>query len=153
MRNNIVSLGADELKYEIREIVAVAKEFAKLGLTITWENIGDPVQKGEPIPAWIKEIVVEANREDLSYAYSPTKGLEATREFLAQRANSNGKVRITKLNIDENPRTPSFYNVRAIPTLILFKGGKAVERITGYMPKERLLSKLLPHLDAVPAVS
>ena len=31
----------------------------------------------------------------------------------------NGKVRITKLNIDENPRTPSFYNVRAIPTLIL----------------------------------
>ena len=54
MRNNIVSLGADELKYEIREIVAVAKEFGKLGLEIMWENIGDPVQKGEKIPDWIK---------------------------------------------------------------------------------------------------
>ena len=50
MRNNIVSLGADELKYEIREIVAVAKEFRKLGVEIMWENIGDPVQKGEKIP-------------------------------------------------------------------------------------------------------
>ena len=53
MRNNIVSLGADELKYEIREIVAVAKEFQQLGTDITWENIGDPVQKGEKLPAWI----------------------------------------------------------------------------------------------------
>ena len=41
------------------------------------------MQKGEKIPDWIKDIVIEANREDMSYAYSPTKGLEATREFLA----------------------------------------------------------------------
>jgi len=95
MRNNIVSIGADELKYEIREIVAVAQEFGKLGVEIIWENIGDPVRKGELIPDWIKEIVVTASREDLSYAYSPTKGLDATREFLAQEANKNGNVRIT----------------------------------------------------------
>src|SRR5574341_2500048 len=119
MRNNIVSLGADELKYEIREIVAVAKEFAKLGLAITWENIGDPVQKGEKIPDWIKEIVIEANREDMSYAYSPTKGLEATREFLAQRANGNGNVRITKEDI------------------IFFNGlGDAISKIYGQLKKE-----------------
>ena len=92
MRNNIVSIGADELKYEIREIVAVAKEFGKLGVEIVWENIGDPVQKGEKIPDWIKDIVVAASREDATYAYSPTKGLEATREFLAQQANKNGNV-------------------------------------------------------------
>jgi len=53
MRNNIVSLGADELKYEIREIVSVAKEFGRLGLDVTWENIGDPVQKGEKLPILI----------------------------------------------------------------------------------------------------
>ena len=119
MRNNIVSIGADELKYEIREIVAVAKEFGKLGLEIMWENIGDPVQKGETIPDWIKEIVVEANREDMSYAYSPTKGLEATREFLAQMANTNGKVRITKEDI------------------IFFNGlGDAISKIYGQLRKE-----------------
>ena len=119
MRNNIVSLGADELKYEIREIVAVAKEFGKLGLEIMWENIGDPVQKGEKIPDWIKEIVIEANREDMSYAYSPTKGLDATREFLAQQANSNGKVRITKEDI------------------IFFNGlGDAIGKIYGQLKKE-----------------
>jgi len=37
------------------------------------------------------------------------------------------------------------YGVMGIPTLILFKGGEAVERITGYLPKERLLDKLQPH--------
>ena len=92
MRNNIVSLGADELKYEIREIVAVAKEFGRLGLEINWENIGDPVQKGEKLPDWIKGIITETMKEDLTYAYSPTKGLEATREYLAEKANRNGSV-------------------------------------------------------------
>jgi len=119
MRNNIVSIGADELKYEIREIVAVAKEFGKLGVEIMWENIGDPVQKGEKIPDWIKEIVVQANRADASYAYSPTKGVEATREFLAQQANKNGRVRITKEDI------------------IFFNGlGDAISKLYGQLKKE-----------------
>ncbi len=119
MRNNIVSAGADELKYEIREIVAVAKKFAALGTEIVWENIGDPVQKGEKIPDWIKEIVIAASREDLTYAYSPTKGLEATREFLAQQANKNGNVRITGEDI------------------IFFNGlGDAISTIYGQLRKE-----------------
>ena len=119
MRNNIVSIGADELRYEIREIVAVAKVFGNLGLGIIWENIGDPVQKGEKIPDWIKEIVVEANRDDASYAYSPTKGLEATREFLAQMSNKNGNVKITKEDI------------------IFFNGlGDAISKIYGQLRKE-----------------
>ncbi len=119
MRNNIVSLGADELKYEIREIVAVAKEFEKLGRTIIWENIGDPVQKGEKIPAWMKELVIEAAREDSTYAYSPTKGLDATREFLANLANDNGNVRITKEDI------------------IFFNGlGDAISKIYGQLKRE-----------------
>jgi alanine-synthesizing transaminase len=99
MRNNIVSFGADELKYEIREIVNVAREFSRLGLDIIWENIGDPVEKGEKIPDWIKSIVVDAVKDDASYAYSPTKGLESTREFLAQQANRNRTVTITKEDI------------------------------------------------------
>jgi aspartate/methionine/tyrosine aminotransferase len=119
MRNNIVSLGADELKYEIREIVAVAKEFAKLGIEINWENIGDPVQKGEKLPDWIKGIITGMMKEDLTYAYSPTKGLDATREYLADKANKNGVVKITKEDI------------------IFFNGlGDAISKVYGQLRKE-----------------
>jgi alanine-synthesizing transaminase len=119
MRNNIVSLGADELKYEIREIVAVAKEFAELGIEINWENIGDPVQKGEKLPGWIKDIITATMKEDLTYAYSPTKGLDATREFLALQANRNGGVKITKEDI------------------IFFNGlGDAISKVYGQLRKE-----------------
>jgi thioredoxin 1 len=51
-----------------------------------------------------------------------------------------GKVKVAKLNVDENPATPSQYGVRGIPTLILFKGGKILEQIVGAVPKTRLVS-------------
>jgi thioredoxin 1 len=57
----------------------------------------------------------------------------------------DGQVSVAKLDADENPNTMQAYGVMGIPTLILFKDGEAVERITGFMPKERLLSKLQPH--------
>lgn len=53
-------------------------------------------------------------------------------------AELGGKVKIAKLNIDENPRTPGTYNVRAIPTLILFKDGKVVDTMRGASPKNQL---------------
>src|SRR3989304_9147842 len=46
-----------------------------------------------------------------------------------------GKVKITKMNVDENPSTPSKYGVRGIPTLLLFKGGQVVEQKVGGVPK------------------
>ena len=49
-----------------------------------------------------------------------------------------GRVKVTKLNVDENPATPTQYGVRGIPTLILFKGGKILEQIVGAVPKARL---------------
>ena len=57
------------------------------------------------------------------------------------------QVTVAKLDVDENPQTPVQFGVMGIPTLILFKEGEAVERITGYMPKDRLLAKLTPHLN------
>jgi thioredoxin 1 len=56
---------------------------------------------------------------------------ELAKEFL-------GKVKVTKLNVDESPSTPSQYGVRGIPTLILFKGGKVLDQIVGAVPKARL---------------
>lgn len=58
-------------------------------------------------------------------------------------------LRVGKLDADENINTMTAYGVMGIPTLILFKGGEAVERITGYMPKDKLLARLQPHLDGV----
>ena len=55
MRRNIVHIGAGELAYAIREIVEQAGRLEALGVTMAWENIGDPVQKGERIPDWIKQ--------------------------------------------------------------------------------------------------
>jgi len=63
----------------------------------------------------------------------------------------DGKVKVMKLDVDENQGTAMHFGVMGIPTLILFKDGKVAERITGYMPKERLLSKLLPHFEPVAA--
>jgi thioredoxin 1 len=53
-----------------------------------------------------------------------------------------GKVKITKLNVDENPATPSQYGVRGIPTLILFKGGAIVDQVVGAVPKARLVAMI-----------
>lgn len=61
-------------------------------------------------------------------------------------AEYDGKLKITKLDVDENPATAMAFGVMSIPTLILFKAGKPVERIVGYMPKDRLLQQLAHHL-------
>jgi aspartate/methionine/tyrosine aminotransferase len=95
MRKDIVHPGADKLRYEIREIVEVAKRVQKAGIPIVWENIGDPVFKGEVPPAWMKKIVANAVKEDQMFAYSPTKGLDETREYIARERNKEGGIRIT----------------------------------------------------------
>ncbi|CAN7479409.1 pyridoxal phosphate-dependent aminotransferase [Phenylobacterium sp. LjRoot164] len=95
MRTSIVHPGADNLRYEIRQIVEVAKAIEAAGQPIRWENIGDPVAKGERPPAWIKEIVGQVAQDDLSFAYSPTKGLDDTRAYIANERNLEGGIQIT----------------------------------------------------------
>lgn len=66
---------------------------------------------------------------------------------LDQIANElDGKLSIAKLDVDSNGSTAMAYGVLSIPTLIVFKGGKPVEKIVGFLPKERLLAKITPHL-------
>lgn len=49
-----------------------------------------------------------------------------------------GKVLVVKMNVDENPATPSRFQVRAIPTLVIFKDGEAIEQLTGAVTKATL---------------
>jgi thioredoxin 1 len=74
----------------------------------------------------------------------PCKMIAPVLEELAQEYN--GKLQVAKLDVDQNGASAMQYGVMSIPTLILFKGGQPVERIIGFMPKEKLLSKLEPHL-------
>lgn len=61
--------------------------------------------------------------------------------FLEEIAGEmTGQISVAKINIDENPMTPSKYGVRGIPTLMLFKGGQLVETKVGAMPKSQLAS-------------
>ncbi len=99
MRTDIVHIGAGELTYEIRNIVNVGMKLQKMGLTTNWENIGDPIAKGEQIPLWMKEIVAEAVMDNSTYGYSPTKGMLATREFIAAETNKRGGAQITPEDI------------------------------------------------------
>ncbi|HOO47536.1 MAG TPA: pyridoxal phosphate-dependent aminotransferase [Deltaproteobacteria bacterium] len=119
MRRDIVHEGAEQLTYEIREIVAVADELSRLGVDITWENIGDPIEKGEKLPQWIKDIVIELAGNDKTYGYVASQGVPATRKFLADQVNARGGYQITKDDI------------------IFFDGlGDAVAKIFGFLKRE-----------------
>ena len=67
---------------------------------------------------------------------APCRAIAPAVEELATKFK--GKVKVAKINIDDNQDTPQQYGVRSIPTLLLFKGGKVVEQIVGAVPKARL---------------
>jgi len=66
----------------------------------------------------------------------PCRSISPIVEELAKEFS--GRVKVTKLNVDESHTTPSQYGVRGIPTLILFKGGKILDQIVGTVPRTRL---------------
>lgn len=57
-------------------------------------------------------------------------------------AESQGRYRILKLNVDENPRTSAQFRISSIPTLLIFKDGKLIERLIGAQPKQAIAERL-----------
>lgn len=119
MRRNILHHDAENLKYEIREIAAVAAQIQDLGVEITWENIGDPIHKGDAPPLWIREAVAEIIADPQSWGYCNTAGVQETREFLAAQVNDRGGVQISADEIN-------FYNGL----------GDAVAKVYGLLRRE-----------------
>jgi len=119
MRRDIVHEGAEQLTYEIREIVSVADDLGRLGVPITLENIGDPIAKGESLPTWIKDIIKKLASDDRTYGYVASQGVAETREFLAEIVNRRGGYQITKDDI------------------VFFNGlGDGVAKIFGFLKRE-----------------
>jgi len=69
----------------------------------------------------------------------PCKMLDPVVTQLSQ--DWNGKVKIVKLDVDENSNIAMQYGVMGVPTLILFVNGSPVQRLSGYQPKDRIVSK------------
>jgi len=59
----------------------------------------------------------------------------------------DGKVKVVKIDADQNPNILMQYSVLGIPTLLFFKDGEIKERITGFMPKDKLVAKFSPHFN------
>ena len=75
----------------------------------------------------------------------PCKMLDPIVKDLAQEWVE--KVKVVKLDVDHNPNIAMQYQVMGVPTLMLFVNGEVSERVTGYQPKERIVSKFSPHLN------
>jgi thioredoxin 1 len=59
-----------------------------------------------------------------------------------------GKLKVVKMNVDENVNSPGQYNIRGIPTLLVFKDGKVAEQIVGAVPKDQIEKALQRHVGA-----
>jgi thioredoxin 1 len=63
-------------------------------------------------------------------------------------AEFDGKLKVGKIDVDQNPETSMQFGIRSIPTIMIFRGGKVVEQIIGAVPKKNLLEKLSAHVAA-----
>jgi thioredoxin 1 len=74
----------------------------------------------------------------------PCHMLTPTVEEIA--AESAGKLKVVKMNVDENMNTPAKFNIRGIPTLLVFKGGQVADQLVGAKPKHEIVKALEKHM-------
>ena len=100
--------------------------------------------KDETFEAEVKETDVPVLVDFGAEWCHPCKQLDPIVEQLEQEWQ--GKVKVVHVDADENVNTTQTYGVMGLPTLILFVDGEPVERLQGFVPKDRIVNKLAPHL-------
>jgi len=103
-------------------------------VTITDQNFNDEVTKSN-IPVLIDFWAVWCG---------PCRAIAPVVEQLA--GEYDGKIKIGKLDVDENPETAVKFGVRSIPTLLLFKNGQVVDTIIGAVQKQVIVQKITPYI-------
>lgn len=102
----------------------------------------------EVTEATFEELVIKADKPTLVDFWAvwcgPCKMIAPVLEEIA--AENVEQLQVAKLDVDHNGQLAMQYGVMSIPTLLLFKGGEAVERLVGFMPKDKLMDKLRAHL-------
>lgn len=76
----------------------------------------------------------------------PCHMLSPTVEEIARE--HSGKLKVVKMNVDENMNTPGKYNIRGIPTLLFFKGGQVADQVVGAVPKDQIVKVIERHVTA-----
>lgn len=74
----------------------------------------------------------------------PCRMLAPTIDSLADQFQ--GKVKVYKMNVDENPETPTRFHIRGIPTVILFRNGQVVDQLVGNQPKDVFVQAIQKHV-------
>ena len=74
----------------------------------------------------------------------PCQMVAPTVEYLAQ--NYKDKLRVAKMNVDDNMNVPAKYGIMSIPALLLFKGGEVVETVIGALPQDKIVDMVTKHL-------
>ena len=102
---------------------------------LCWIQLGEAVAQNQSTPNVVL-VTIDTLRADRlgSYGYSLAKT-----PVLDQLASEYaGRLKIAKLNVDENPMTASQYGIQSIPTMLLFKSGKQVDSLVGALPKQEI---------------
>ena len=119
----------------------------RCGQPLPVSSNGQPDASGKPVTitdATFQTEVVNAPGVVLLDCWAPWCGpcrmIGPIMEQLAAEANS--RYRIAKLNVDDNPRTASQFQIQSIPTMLIFKDGKLIDRMVGALPKPAIAERL-----------